>query len=55
MSLQQLRQIGNAVPVLLALALGKAVGSSVASTWAQEDAVAETDREESPEVPMIID
>ncbi|KAI0723866.1 S-adenosyl-L-methionine-dependent methyltransferase [Cerioporus squamosus] len=33
----QLRQIGNAVPVPLALALGKAIGKSVIQLWEDED------------------
>lgn len=41
---QQLRQIGNAVPVPLALALGKALGDSLLTMWAEEE------REGSPEV-----
>lgn len=41
---QQHRQIGNAVPVPLALALGKSLGQALLQTW-QEKA-----REGSPEV-----
>ncbi len=32
-SLQQYRQIGNAVPVPLALALGKSLGAALLKTW----------------------
>jgi len=31
------RQIGNAVPVPLALALGKSLGESLLKTWAEEE------------------
>ena len=41
---QQHRQIGNAVPVPLALALGKALGEVLLKTWQEEE------REGSPEV-----
>jgi site-specific DNA-cytosine methylase len=35
--LQQHRQIGNAVPVPLALALGKSLGEALLKTWANEE------------------
>jgi len=41
---QQQRQIGNAVPVPLALALGKSLGEVLLKTWEEED------RAGSPEV-----
>lgn len=34
----QCRQIGNAVPVPLSLALGKALGAALLRTWAEEEA-----------------
>ena len=34
---QQLRQIGNAVPVPLALALGKAIGKALIQQWGGEE------------------
>lgn len=41
---QQHRQIGNAVPVPLAMALGKALGDALLKMWQEEDRVG------SPEV-----
>ena len=49
---QQYRQIGNAVPVPLALALGKALGSVLLKLWKVED---ENAREQSPEAFMDSD
>ncbi|KIP09557.1 hypothetical protein PHLGIDRAFT_116344 [Phlebiopsis gigantea 11061_1 CR5-6] len=43
----QIRQIGNAVPVPLASALGRSIGKVLTSRWIEEDA-----RELSPEIPM---
>ena len=34
--LQQIRQIGNAVPVPLALALGKELGAALIQAWREE-------------------
>lgn len=48
---QQLRQIGNAVPVPLALALGKELGKALLKMWRQE----KFRKELSPEVPMEVD
>lgn len=47
----QQRQIGNAVPIPLALALGKSIGDAVVSRWEKE--VEENDKEQSPEIPMV--
>ncbi|EKM55273.1 uncharacterized protein PHACADRAFT_184086 [Phanerochaete carnosa HHB-10118-sp] len=46
----QLRQIGNAVPVPLARALGKELGKVLLKTWREE-----AERELSPEVAMEVD
>ncbi|PSR77616.1 hypothetical protein PHLCEN_2v7806 [Hermanssonia centrifuga] len=51
----QFRQIGNAVPVPLALALGKSVGSALVSMWQEDDLREQVGREHSPEVPMNIE
>jgi len=42
--MKQQRQIGNAVPVPLAMALGKSLGEVLLKTWQEED------RAGSPEV-----
>ena len=44
-TLQQIRQIGNAVPVPLALALGKELGVALIQAWKEE---LENERESSP-------
>lgn len=43
-------QIGNAVPVPLAFALGKAICKAVIKMWEEDDAREEREREESPEI-----
>lgn len=45
-------QIGNAVPVPLALALGKAIGKAVMQMWREDDARWEAERARSPEIPQ---
>lgn len=47
---QQFMQIGNAVPVPLAFALGKEICKAVIQMWKEDDAKEEREREESPEV-----
>lgn len=47
-SIQQFRQIGNAVPVPLAAALGRAVGKAVFQMW--KDRNEERMRADSPEL-----
>ncbi|KAL4244914.1 Cytosine-specific methyltransferase [Abortiporus biennis] len=51
----QLRQIGNAVPVPLAEALGRELGKVLIKMWKEEEAEDETAREQSPEIGMDID
>lgn len=51
MHIQQLRQIGNAVPVPLACALGKELGKAMLKVWKEE----EHKRDMSPEVPMEVE
>jgi DNA (cytosine-5)-methyltransferase 1 len=45
---KQFRQIGNAVPVPLAAALGRAIGKAVVQMWRDEDV--ERMRVDSPEL-----
>jgi DNA (cytosine-5)-methyltransferase 1 len=45
---QQFRQIGNAVPVPFATALGRAIGKAAVQTWRDEDK--EHMRVDSPEL-----
>ena len=52
---QQYKQIGNAVPVPLALALGKSVGEVLSEVWRKTDAQLVALRQESPEIAMNID
>ena len=47
---QQLRQIGNAVPVPLALALGKEVGKAYIKYLQEKRGTEERERQQSPEV-----
>lgn len=47
-SRQQFRQIGNAVPVPLAAALGRAIGKAAIQMWKDEDE--ERMRVDSPEL-----
>ena len=56
-SSQQQRQIGNAVPVPLAFALGKSIGAVLPSMWEKEDDDEDDDkqRELSPEIPIAFD
>lgn len=46
---QQLKQIGNAVPIPLGVALGKELGKALVIMWKQLDKIAEEEREASPE------
>jgi len=46
--LQQIRQIGNAVPVPLALALGKELGVALIQAW-KEELESLDERKTSPE------
>ena len=55
MSSQQLMQIGNAVPVPLALALGKAIGKAAVQMWDEDEQKRRTVRASSPEIPMELD
>jgi DNA (cytosine-5)-methyltransferase 1 len=48
MAEKQFRQIGNAVPVPLAAALGRAIGKAVVQAWEDEDV--ERMRVDSPEL-----
>ncbi|CAL1705539.1 unnamed protein product [Somion occarium] len=48
----QYKQIGNAVPVPLALALGRELGKSLVSYWKKLNEQKEQEREQSPEVDM---
>ena len=52
LSRQQYRQIGNAVPVPLAFALGKEICKAVLIMWKEEDQRDEREREESPELGL---
>ena len=49
---QQLKQIGNAVPIPLGVALGKELGKALVIMWKQMDKIAEEEREASPEAEM---
>lgn len=49
---QQHRQIGNAVPVPLALALGKELGKALIKLWKQQEEREDEDRAQSPEIPV---
>ncbi|KAI0705891.1 S-adenosyl-L-methionine-dependent methyltransferase [Cytidiella melzeri] len=48
----QYKQIGNAVPVPLALALGRTLGETLLKVWQEED---DRLRDQSPEIPMDLD
>ena len=50
--LQQYKQIGNAVPVPLALALAKALGTVLVKEWKDEEMQDAEGRDLSPEVEM---
>ena len=47
---QQMRQIGNAVPVPLALALGKEICKAVCELWRAREEQGRRERGKSPEV-----
>ena len=49
---QQYKQIGNAVPVPLALALGRELGKAFIKHWELEQQRGEDERELSPDVDI---
>ncbi|THH29585.1 hypothetical protein EUX98_g4594 [Antrodiella citrinella] len=48
----QLKQIGNAVPIPLGLALGKELGKALYTMWRAQEGVEERERAASPEIEM---